>query len=245
MTCKARCLLLAFLVYGLWSIVYSPSLAGADVVIKIRAINPLETETVAPIHYPLPKEITPEDIIAKRIKFSGRLAAESGQKLEESPAGSQDIPGEEPALQESSGDPAPIPVDFAVKYDKKTKSYYVEHEVTLAPKQIVTLEIEVRDVWRIPQEQIDRVRAQVEELWGKYPDGDGTSIDLKDEILRQLDQIAASQQNSTAARAGVEKHIQAYGKNAEALRQAQMDVKMLQNLLKRAKGKKKPEGSEK
>ena len=192
--------------------------------IKIRAINPLETETPALIRYPLPKEVTSEDIIAKRIKFSGRPAAESGQKQEEEPAGSQDVPQA----------PAPIPAEFEVKYDKKNKCYYVAHELTLAPKQIATLEVEVRDVWMIPPEQVDRIKARVQELLKKYPQMEETAIRLKDEILRQLDEIRTTQDGSAAGRVGVEKHIQAHEKNAEALRQTQMDVKMLQNLLKPA-----------
>lgn len=229
MTRMARKFLLVLFVYSLWAIVYSLTPAEADIVIKIRAINPLETEAPVLIHYPLPKEVAPKDIVAKRIKFSGRPAAQSGQKSEEEPVGNQDVP-------EAS---AVIPADFEVEYDKKNKYYYVAHELTLAPKQIVTLEVGVRDVWAIPPEQTDRIKAQVQELLEKYPQMDETAIRLKDEILRQLDEIRAIQDNSTAGRVGVEKHIQSHGKNAEALRQAQMDVKMLQNLLKQAQKAKK------
>ncbi len=202
--------------------------------IKVRAINPLETEAPASIHYPLPKEVTPKDILAKRIKYSGKPTADSGQSKED-PAGSEEIP----EGQELSEDIPPTPDDFMVKYDKKNEYYYVECEVTLAPKQIVTLEVEVRDVWMIPLEQIERIQAQVQALLEKYPQMDETSLRLKDEILRQMDEIVAAQGNSAAGRVGVEKHIQAHEKNAEALGQAQMDIKMLQNLLKQAQKTKK------
>src|SRR3989338_4026196 len=40
--------------------------AEGAVVIKVRAINPLEEEAPVTIHYPLPAGLTPEDVLAKR-----------------------------------------------------------------------------------------------------------------------------------------------------------------------------------
>ena len=41
--------------------------AESAVVIKVRAINPLEEEAPVTIHYPLPAGLTPEDVLAKRV----------------------------------------------------------------------------------------------------------------------------------------------------------------------------------
>lgn len=225
MTRSGRDFFLALLVYGLWSIVYSPIDAHAAVVIKIRAVNPLETETAAPIRYPLPKEVAPQDIVAKRIKFSGQreyhLVGGAGDK--------------EPAAAEPR---APQEADFKIKYDKKNGYYYVDHEVLLGPRQIVTLEVEVKDVWNIPPEQIETLRTEVDALLAQGGEMNETAAALKEEIGKALDQIVKSQEQTTVAKVGVEQHINSYGKNREMLQQAQMDKKMIQNLLKKAKGKK-------
>ena len=45
---------------------FSSSDAYANIIIKVRALNPLETEEVASISYPLPEEVSPSDIITKK-----------------------------------------------------------------------------------------------------------------------------------------------------------------------------------
>lgn len=228
MTRIGRDFFLTLLVYGLWFMVYDPIQAEAQVVIKIRAINPLAEEAVAPIHYPLPAQVKPSDIIAKRMKFnSPHLPQDALKEGEEAPVVS-------PRVEEA---------DFAVKYDKNTKQYYVDHEIKLAPREIVTLEVEVKDVWVIPSEYVEELRAQVEAMAAVHEPLDETAGALKAGIFDALNQIVRSQEDDTVRRVGVETHIKAYEKNQEMLRQVEMDKKMLGNLLKKAKGKKKLEGS--
>lgn len=185
--------------------------AYADVVIKVRAINPLDTETTAPIKYPLPKAVKPEDIISKSH-------------------------------------------DFKIRYDKKNGCYYIDHEIVLAPKEIVTLSVNVKDVWFIPEERIEALRGKVEEIVRPHtatagmddtdtrlPAGRQASVwwQLKEEILKQLDQVAASQKNNTVTKIGVEKHIKAYEENMKILSQVEQDIAMLKGLLKQNKKRKK------
>ncbi len=226
------------LVYGLWSMVCAP--IQAEVVIKIRAINPLEIEAVAPIRYPLPQEVTPQDVIAKRIRFSGSSPAlrRTGDKELPAVADSAVVrPGSPQEEPDAAGPRALQEADFKIKYDKKNGYYYVDLEVMLAPREIVTLEVEVKDVWNIPQEKIDALRAEVDALLAKEEVLNETAAALKEEIGKALDQIIKGQQQGTVARVGVESHIKVYEKNREMLHQAEMDKKMLQNLLKKAKGK--------
>lgn len=227
--------------FSFWSLVFGlTASAQAGVVIKIRAINPLETEAVAPIHYPLPPEVTPQDIVAKRIKFSGPSPALRGTRDEGQGTGDSVTPEADSAQEPSAAEPrAPQEADFKIKYDKKNGYYYVDHEVALGPRQIVTLEVEVKDVWNIPTERIEALRTEVDALPAQGGELNETAAALKGEIGKALDQIVQSQGQSTVAKVGVEQHIKAYGKNREMLQQAQMDAKMLQNLLKKAKGKKK------
>ncbi len=222
MTRTDRGFFLTLLVYSLWSLVFGLMQAEAQVVIKIRAINPLDEEAVAPIHYPLPSQVKPGDIIAKRIKFSGQhLPTDTPKEGEEAPVVS-------PSVEEA---------DFAVKYDKSTKQYYVDHEIKLAPREIVTLEVEVKDVWVIPDDRVEELKAQVEAMTAVYEPPDETAGALKAGIFDTLNQIVRSQEDDAVRRVGVEMHIKAYEKNQEMLRQAEMDKKMLGNLLKKAKRK--------
>lgn len=206
------------IIAALFVLICAPAQA-AGVVIKIRAINPLEEGTVASIRYPLPKEITPGDIVAQRMRSNIRPVAVEG----EAPADTA------PAVQE---------VNLKLKYDKENKYYFVDHKVTLAPKEIVTFEVEVKDVWAVPFEDMEGLRQEVGVLTQKYPDPDETAVSLQQGIFDALTQIETSQAADTVAKVGVENHIKAYEKNAERLRQARMDVKMLKNLLKGPKKKK-------
>ncbi len=243
MTRTDRGFFLTLLVYSLWSMVFGLMQAEAQVVIKIRAINPLSEEAVAPIHYPLPSQVKPSDIIAKRMKFnSPHLPQDALRGGEEAPAA---IPPREISSKFPGLSPGNAPhstgrveeTDFAVKYDKSTKQYYVDHEIKLAPREIVTLEVEVKDVWVIPNEQLEELKAQVEAMTAVHEPLDETAEALKTGIFDALDQIVRSQADDTVRRVGVETHIKAYEKNQEMLRQVEMDKKMLGNLLKKAKRK--------
>ena len=98
--------------------------AHSAVVIKVRAINPLEEEARVTIHYPLPAGLTSEDVPAKRVAH-----------------------GKSPAA----------PVDFEINFDENEKVYFVDHQITLAPKEIVVPEVEAKDIWTVTRRTIDRL----------------------------------------------------------------------------------------
>lgn len=180
--------------------------AECGVVIKVRAINPLEEEAPVTIHYPLPAGITTEDVIGKRVTR-----------------------GKGPAR----------PADFQINFDETEKLYFVDHEITLAPKEIIVLEVEAKDIWTVPQKTIDDLRSQAEDLVKARPRGEGeedvapdpVAVKLKEEIFRQLDQVVEAQEAGGISRAGVQGHIEAYQKNRETLQQVGMDITMLRNML--------------
>ena len=181
------------------------SQAQCGVVIKVRAINPLEEEAPVTIHYPLPGGITAEDVIGKRI---------------------------------SRGRGSPAPADFQINFDESKKAYFVDHQMNLAPKEIVVLEVEAKDVWTVPQKTIDEFKSQAESLLKMQPQGEGgedagpdpVAAKLKEEIFRQLEQVVAAQKASGITQAGVQGHIDAYQKNREILQQVGMDLAMLRNI---------------
>ena len=184
----------------------------------MRALNPLESEEVASISYPLPKEISLNDIITKNITFS--LPQEEEQKR-----------------------------TFNIEYVEEEGRYFIIDEVVLGPREVVTLEVHVRDIWSIPQERFDGIKKAVEDLIVQFPpvaelpsegEQEGEPVEdvpnetitaLQEEIFKQFDEIAARQAKSSVLKVGVEKHMEAYYENMEALSQVEADVEMLRYLL--------------
>ncbi|MBI5150392.1 MAG: hypothetical protein HZA28_06445 [Candidatus Omnitrophica bacterium] len=195
--------ILIFIIFSCVSCgVFLREACASSVVIKVRAINPLDEPSPVKIHYPLPEGVTPKDITAKRITR-----------------------GKEPAQE----------ADFKVRLDKGTGTYFIDDKMTLEPKEIVVLAVEVRDVWTVAEDKVGQLYKEAEDLLraqaqqGREPTA--VAMNLKDEIFRQLRRVLTSQQESTIALVGVQAHIDAYKKNAETLRQAETDITMLQNML--------------
>ncbi len=197
--------------------------AHSAVVIKVRAINPLDEEAPVTIHYPLPAGLTSEDVLAKRVAR-----------------------GKGPAA----------PADFEINFDENEKVYFVDHQITLAPKEIVVLEVEAKDIWTVTPETIDRLKKQVEDLLKAPPPSEGSvsfvseeaaagrpngraspsagdpiALKLKEEISRQLEEIVENQTATAITQVGVQGHIEAYQKNRETLQQVGMDITMLRNMI--------------
>lgn len=184
--------------------------AEGAVVIKVRAINPLEEEAPVTIHYPLPAGLTPEDVLAKRVARGKGLA---------------------------------VPADFEINFGEDEKVYFVDYLITLAPKEIVVLEVEAKDIWTVPQKTIDGLKEQVEDLLKAPPPSeefvseeaaagpDPVALKLKEEISRQLEEIIENQKVTAITQVGALGHIEAYQKNRETLQQVGMDITMLRNMI--------------
>lgn len=214
--------------------VFSSSDSYANIIIKVRALNPLESDEVASISYPLPEEVSPSDIITKKIVFSLPPGEEEEQKT-----------------------------TFNIEYVEAEGRYYIIDEVMLKPREVVTLEVHVKDIWVIPVQRLESMKQAVEDLIAQYPPAeevsleepseeeaesveeaeseeeaesvedvpDETTIILQKEIFQQIDAIAARQPESSVLKVGVEKHMEAYYENMEALAQVEVDVEMLRYLL--------------
>ena len=163
--------------------------AEAGIVLKIRAVNPLNIETTEPIKYYLPKGVKPEDIINKG--------------------------------------------DLLIMLDGTNGLYYLEKQMVLKPKEVVTLEVEIRDIWIISRDTIDGLMLEVNRLTRK-PLSNLIS-ELKQGIIKNLNSVVYNQEQNTVAMAGGERHIQAYEDNIQVLKQAEIDLDALKNLINQAK----------
>jgi len=191
----------------------------ADVVIKVRALNPLDTKETAVINYPLPKEISKENIISQKITYS----------------------------LDHSEDEEPPKAFFQVSFDESEAGYYIDDEVLLLPKEVVTLEVHVQDVWVIDKAQIEEMRNEVDGLLKKWEEESppaGTeeeksgeeetkefALTMKKAILESLDKIIERQDKNKIIDVGVERHIAAHGEIMDEFRQIQQDIVLLANLI--------------
>ena len=187
---------------------FAASVCFANVIIKVRAVNPLDKNAVAPIHYFLPKEITPKDVVNHRVIFSESRSEEEIPEISE----------------------------FEINYDETQGIYYVDQKIELLPKEIATLEVEVKDVWFIDEnaildlkEEVKNIEMLMEKDSSKKTD---TVLDLRDEISNEINKISKKQKIFTINQVGVNKHIEVYRENIYSLDQLFLDVSMLKDLIK-------------
>ena len=221
---KTICSILFFI---LLLIVAGPVSAG--VIIKVRALNPLQTEEFVTINYALPPELTEEDIIKKKINYS----------------------------MDHSKDEEPPKLEFSVSQNEQDGTLFIDDEIRMLPREVITLEVHVKDVWVIADAQINTLKNEVNKflkLIDEKPvnddgndgmsgedagDGGDQGVDedreiamlMKEEILDRLDKIAQRQADNSILKVGVEAHITAYNKNLEDLVQVQQDIAILTELV--------------
>ncbi len=197
---------------------FRPPGASADVVIKVRALNPLDTQEIAVVQYPLPKEISQEHILRQKITYS----------------------------LDHSEDKEPPKSNFQISFDEESGGHYIDDEIPIAPKEVITLEVHVKDVWMIERTRIEGLKDDVDGLlaaWEEQMEDLSESVEgqdvetkefaltMKDEILNKLDTIVQRQEKSSIIKAGVERHIEAFENSMEDLRQVQQDMVLLANLI--------------
>lgn len=85
-----------------------------------------------------------------------------------------------------------------IKYDTSKNVYYASQNIKLKPNQTIIVEIEVDDIWTIPQEKINSIKKQADELFAPLK---GTSYfaqgsTLHSDIFTSLDKIIALQKTA-------------------------------------------------
>lgn len=119
-------------------------------------------------------------------------------------------------------------------YDVGTDLYYVHGEVTLAPKEIRTFEVELKDIWQIPVEKIETLRKRTELLAKQLENTEfsTTAAQLKVEILKRIDEIIV-RQKEYAIKPGMKvlPHITAYEQNLDVLKRIRFDIGAMENLV--------------
>ncbi len=121
-----------------------------------------------------------------------------------------------------------------IAYDPKEGSYYVFREYELQPKETVTIEIELEDVWKIPQEDITSLRQEAERVTKIMANTDyyERANYLKNSIESKLTQIEHSQSVQNPNPGG---YISDFRENSRLIESVKSDLTAAKTLVAEAK----------
>ncbi|MFA5356752.1 MAG: hypothetical protein WC301_05035 [Candidatus Omnitrophota bacterium] len=123
-----------------------------------------------------------------------------------------------------------------LEYDAARSIYYAYRpRLELAPSEIRVFEIEVEDVWLIPERQLESLKKRTEDIVKRLENTDYYERGAKtaDSIFKRLDEIAVTQKDDTVSR---ERHIGIYRTNLIILEEIKDDITALEKALATAGG---------
>jgi len=119
---------------------------------------------------------------------------------------------------------------LSVEYDSNTGLYTLSGTVTLDPKQSLSKQIVLEDVWLIPAEPFDAIRQETGTIMAKLaktPYEQQGQL-FADSVERRLAAVEASQQQPFL---NPEQHISLYRDNLKALQSIEVDLVSLRQLM--------------
>jgi hypothetical protein len=119
--------------------------------------------------------------------------------------------------------------NFQVSYDFELSLYYIYQEVLLQPKESITLELVMKDIWIVADEEIKAVKDHVNKIMNilKPTQYYNQAKPLADNIIERLDKIAETQ-NSIGV--STEEKLSKYETNVTLLKEAKKDLSVLEDL---------------
>ncbi len=128
-----------------------------------------------------------------------------------------------------------------VEYDQEKSIYYVyRNNLELAPSEIKAFEVEVEDVWQIPQPKIDDLKARVDMVVAKAENSEYLPRikEVADKVYPRLKEISASQADESVSRS---QHIGIYRQNLETMKLIVDEINRMEKILATAGGPLAPE----
>jgi hypothetical protein len=119
-------------------------------------------------------------------------------------------------------------------YDIKTDTYYVFKDVELGPRETRTFEVEIKDIWLIPEEEIALLEQRARDLAGllqgrpEFEQAEGLQT-LAEETLVRIK--IAQDNNKIKPGTAVSQHITTFEANMLALERVKEAVGSLENLV--------------
>ena len=121
--------------------------------------------------------------------------------------------------------------ELDLDFDEARSMYYVHKDaVELAPKETRVFQVSVRDVWFIPQAQLDSLKEYTNLLMGRLAKSDyaATAKQLGDSIHERLQQIQTTQNDESLGRKA---RIGAYRYHLQTIEQVKEDLARMEKLL--------------
>ena len=130
---------------------------------------------------------------------------------------------------------------LTLEYDTQKSLYYAyQKEVQLQPSEVRVFEIEVNDIWLIPDKDIDDLKNRTDSILAKLEDTEYyfKAKQLADDIYSNLTEIESSQSDDLLGR---DQHIGVYRQNLTVLETVKEDVQRMEKILVTAGGPPAPE----
>ena len=132
-----------------------------------------------------------------------------------------------------TNDIAAVDSRLTVDYDVRNDVYYVHGDISLGARATDTLDVEMQDIWAIPDETFDELDKQavgIMEILGKSKQA-GVAAALGSRIAEAVQGLRAAQTENAVSR-GVApvKHIRTHEANLKLLQSIRKDVGRLENL---------------
>jgi hypothetical protein len=117
-----------------------------------------------------------------------------------------------------------------IDYDETEGNYYLQGEFTLTPNETKRLRVRLRDIWSIPEEQIENLGKMLDNRIASIEDNQKSDIAqlVGDDLQDKLDNILEQQ---AAAEGDIEEKMKLYSVNREKLRQIKDKIFSLDSLV--------------
>jgi len=120
--------------------------------------------------------------------------------------------------------------DLEIAYDTEKGTYYVYNSYELEPGETLTREVEIEDIWQIPEAELDSIREETEQLAKVMEKTEfyERADFLRNSIESKLNEIAFRQQHTAIT---PDAHISAYRETQKLLEGAKSDLVAIKTLL--------------
>lgn len=120
-----------------------------------------------------------------------------------------------------------------LKYDVKNDLYFVHSQLDLVPGEIRIFNVEINDIWSIPDGELDMVRKRAKDLVDMLRESDyhETATGLLEEIDRNLDLVAEFQAANAIDRVPTPQHIRAFDANERVFKHVKRTIGRIENLV--------------
>lgn len=128
-----------------------------------------------------------------------------------------------------------------VEYDQNKSIYYMfKKEVELNPRQTKVFEVVIKDIWLIPESDLDMMSRRTTRILSRLQESDyyAEAAQMADTIYERLDEITSTQNDDTVSR---ERHIGIYRTNLKVVERLKEDIDRLEKLLTYVGGPPAPE----